>query len=188
MEQRDLKLAEGVTTSQSRRTAFLRRFTLCYAIILFEAFYRCLETSETRTARDRVYDLRSAVSRLAASYEFFVADQLPAGVRQVLDGLGNVGVTSIISETGTIATDQPAPDVPRSPILGYANTALEWGDERWSAFVWQLIPAADAGARGRLMMHELFHRHSGLRPRGAPGRLAFDDELGMAFRCHRSGE
>ncbi len=62
------------------------------------------------------------------------------------------------AETGTIATNQPAPDVPRSPILGYANTALEWGDERWSAFVWQLIPAADAGARGRLMMHELFHR------------------------------
>jgi hypothetical protein len=60
--------------------------------------------------------------------------------------------------TGTIATSQPAPDAPRPRILGFANAAIAWGDVRWSTFVWPMIPADDAHARGRLMMHELFHR------------------------------
>lgn len=60
--------------------------------------------------------------------------------------------------TGTIATNQPAPDAPRPPVLGYANTALEWDGERWSTFVWQIVPEGDASARARLMLHELFHR------------------------------
>jgi hypothetical protein len=59
--------------------------------------------------------------------------------------------------TGTIATNQPAPEAPRPRVLGYANAALEWGGERWSTFVWRMIPA-DAQARGRMMLHELFHR------------------------------
>jgi hypothetical protein len=59
--------------------------------------------------------------------------------------------------TRTIATNQPAPDVPRPPALGFANAALEWGATRWSTFVWPTIPA-DAHARARLMLHELFHR------------------------------
>lgn len=60
--------------------------------------------------------------------------------------------------TGTIATNQPAPEAPRPRVLGYANAALEWGDERWSTFVWQMIPEDDEAARARLMLHELFHR------------------------------
>lgn len=60
--------------------------------------------------------------------------------------------------TGTIATNQQPPDAPKPRVLGYANAALEWGEERWSTFVWQMIPAEDARARGRLMLHELFHR------------------------------
>ncbi len=60
--------------------------------------------------------------------------------------------------TRTIATNQPAPDAPRPRILGFANAALEWGDVRWSTYVWPMIPADDAHARARLMMHELFHR------------------------------
>jgi len=60
--------------------------------------------------------------------------------------------------TKTIATNQPAPDAPRPRILGFANAAIAWGDVRWSTFVWPMMPAEDAHARARLMMHELFHR------------------------------
>lgn len=59
--------------------------------------------------------------------------------------------------TGTIAANRPAPDAPRPRVLGYANAALEWGDERWATFIWRVIPADD-GDRARLMIHELFHR------------------------------
>ncbi|MFQ5637872.1 MAG: hypothetical protein ACE5IR_07725 [bacterium] len=58
--------------------------------------------------------------------------------------------------TGTIATNQPAPEAPRPRALGYANAAMKWGGIRWSTFVWQMIPA-DEAARARLMLHELFH-------------------------------
>ena len=60
-------------------------------------------------------------------------------------------------ETGTIATNQPAPEAPRPRVLGYANAALTWGEDRWSTFVWKMIPA-DERARLRLLAHELFHR------------------------------
>jgi len=60
--------------------------------------------------------------------------------------------------TRTIATSQPAPDAPRPQALGFANTALEWGGVRWSTFVWPMIPADDAVARRRMLLHELFHR------------------------------
>lgn len=59
--------------------------------------------------------------------------------------------------THTIATSQPAPDAKQPAMLGFANSATEWGGTRWSTLVWQMLPA-DAHARGRLMMHELFHR------------------------------
>ncbi|MFQ5605874.1 MAG: hypothetical protein ACE5HS_21600 [bacterium] len=60
--------------------------------------------------------------------------------------------------TGTIATNQQAPEAPRPRALGYANAAMEWGGVRWSTFVWQMIPADDEAARARIMLHELFHR------------------------------
>lgn len=59
--------------------------------------------------------------------------------------------------TGEIATNEPVPGAPRPRVLGYANAALEWGDERWSTFVWPMIPDNEAD-RARLMLHELFHR------------------------------
>jgi hypothetical protein len=62
------------------------------------------------------------------------------------------------AETGTISTNQPAPEAPRPRVLGYANAALDWGDVRWSTFVWKMIPATDEPARARLFVHELFHR------------------------------
>jgi hypothetical protein len=60
--------------------------------------------------------------------------------------------------TRTIATSQPAPEAPRPPALGFANTALDWGGVRWSTFVWPMIPADDGVARRRMFLHELFHR------------------------------
>ena len=60
--------------------------------------------------------------------------------------------------TRSIATNQPAPEAPRPPVLGFVNAPIDWGGTRWSAYVWSTIPADDAQARGRLMVHELFHR------------------------------
>lgn len=61
-------------------------------------------------------------------------------------------------QTKTIATNQPAPTAPRPTALGYANSALRWGEERWSTFVWAMIPRDDAHARAVLLLHELYHR------------------------------
>lgn len=60
--------------------------------------------------------------------------------------------------TKSIATNQPAPDAPRPVMLGYANTALDWGGTRWTTVVWRMIPAHDSIVRRRLIVHELFHR------------------------------
>jgi hypothetical protein len=59
--------------------------------------------------------------------------------------------------TQTMATNQPAPSAPRPFALGFANAPVEWGGARWSAYVWQFVPA-DRQIRGQLMLHELFHR------------------------------
>ena len=59
--------------------------------------------------------------------------------------------------TNTIATNQPAPDAEPPAAMGFANTALEWGGARWTTVVWQMIPS-DEHLRGRLFLHELFHR------------------------------
>jgi hypothetical protein len=59
--------------------------------------------------------------------------------------------------TGSIVTNRPPPDAPRPRVLGYANAALDWGGERWSAFVWPMVPQ-DSAVRAGLMLHELFHR------------------------------
>jgi len=59
--------------------------------------------------------------------------------------------------TKTIATSQPAPADDRPRFLGLVNAPVQWGGVTWSAYNWQMIPA-DKGERGRLFMHELFHR------------------------------
>jgi hypothetical protein len=74
--------------------------------------------------------------------------------------------------TQSIVANQDMPDAERPAALGYANAPLEWGDERWAAFVWAMIPATDdKQARARLLMHELFHRiqpQLGLMAMGQP--------------------
>lgn len=60
--------------------------------------------------------------------------------------------------TQSIVTNRPAPAADRPRVLGFANAPIEWGGSRWAAYVWPMIPKDDAQARGRLMLHELFHR------------------------------
>jgi hypothetical protein len=60
--------------------------------------------------------------------------------------------------TSTIATSQPAPDGPRPGGLGFLNAPVTWGGARWSAYMWAFISPTDTQARGRLFIHELFHR------------------------------
>jgi hypothetical protein len=60
--------------------------------------------------------------------------------------------------TGTIATSQPAPAGDRPRALGLVNAPVQWGGITWAAYTWQSLPADDRGGRGRLFMHELFHR------------------------------
>jgi hypothetical protein len=59
--------------------------------------------------------------------------------------------------TKTIATSEPPPQGARPPALGFANAAMNWGGTRWTTIVWPWIPATPQ-LRGRLWMHELFHR------------------------------
>jgi hypothetical protein len=37
--------------------------------------------------------------------------------------------------SGTIATNQTAPDEPRPRVFGYANAAPEWGDKDWTVLL-----------------------------------------------------
>jgi hypothetical protein len=64
--------------------------------------------------------------------------------------------------TKTIATNQPPPTAPKPAVLGYANAAMDWGGTRWTTLSWQIMltggSATDSRVRGRLMLHELFHR------------------------------
>jgi hypothetical protein len=59
--------------------------------------------------------------------------------------------------TKTIATNQPAPEGPRPPVLGYANAAMEWGGTRWTTISWPFL-AGMQDRQGELLIHELFHR------------------------------
>lgn len=63
--------------------------------------------------------------------------------------------------TKTIATSEPAPDAPRPHGLGFLNAPVTWGGARWTAYAWTWIPHSDAQERGRLFIHELFHRIQG---------------------------
>ncbi len=95
---------------------------------------------------------------LAESY-FLEAQQLCERDGGKLWGVSLCGPMAFAdAATGTLATNQEIPDGPRPRALGYANTALGWGDEVWSTYVWSMVPRDDEGHRGRLLMHELFHR------------------------------
>src|SRR5438105_15328713 len=60
--------------------------------------------------------------------------------------------------TGSIATNQPAPEGARPRNLGFANATTKWGGVEWSTFAWKVLASFDKASRGLLMMHELFDR------------------------------
>lgn len=60
--------------------------------------------------------------------------------------------------TKTIATSQPAPTEKVPALVGFANAVADWGGQRWSTYVWAMVPHQNEAQRGRLMLHELFHR------------------------------
>lgn len=60
--------------------------------------------------------------------------------------------------TKTMATNQPAPDGPWPPAMGFANFAMNWGGTCWSMYSWRGVPPNNERLRARLLMHELFHR------------------------------
>jgi hypothetical protein len=60
------------------------------------------------------------------------------------------------ARTRTLATNQPRPT--EEQPLGFANAPIEWGGSRWAAYMWDFTTSLDQGARGILMLHELFHR------------------------------
>src|SRR5262245_59793333 len=63
------------------------------------------------------------------------------------------------ARTRTFATNQPRPTEELPRTFGFANAPAEWAGTRWAAFVWDFTTSiGDAGARGILMLHELFHR------------------------------
>jgi hypothetical protein len=63
------------------------------------------------------------------------------------------------SRTRTIATSQPRPTEEQPRSLGFANSPMEWGGTRWTAFMWDFtMSLPDARTRNMFMLHELFHR------------------------------
>jgi hypothetical protein len=63
------------------------------------------------------------------------------------------------ARTRTLATNQPRPTEAQPRSLGFANSPMEWGGTRWTAFVWDFTTSLpDARTRAMLMLHELFHR------------------------------
>jgi hypothetical protein len=62
------------------------------------------------------------------------------------------------ARTRTLATNQPRPTGEQPRTLGFVNAPVEWGGSRWAAYVWDFTTPLDQGARGILMLHELFHR------------------------------
>jgi hypothetical protein len=60
--------------------------------------------------------------------------------------------------TQTFATNQPAPDGARPLVFGLVNAPVQWGGERWTAFMWDFVVAQTPSNRRVLFLHEMFHR------------------------------
>jgi hypothetical protein len=61
------------------------------------------------------------------------------------------------ARTKTFATSQPAPDAPRSNLIGLLNGPVKWGDTMWAALTWDTISNWPARTRGEAFAHESFH-------------------------------
>lgn len=104
-------------------------------------------------------DLAAQVDQERAAAWFAEADALCRADSGQLWGVSLCGPMVIADRaTSTRATNAPAPEDAAPPLIGLVNAPVQWGGERWAAYVWQVIPVDDRQARGRLLIHELFHR------------------------------
>ena len=61
--------------------------------------------------------------------------------------------------THTLATSEPAPDVPWPRVLGLVNAPIEWGGTTWVSLNWDFVAGLPSPrSRGELFIHEMFHR------------------------------
>jgi hypothetical protein len=61
--------------------------------------------------------------------------------------------------THTLATSQPAPEVPWPRVLGLVNAPIEWGGTTWVSISWDFVNGlTSARSRKELFIHEMFHR------------------------------
>ena len=61
------------------------------------------------------------------------------------------------ARTGTFATNQPAPDAPRSRLIGILMGPVQWGDSKWAALVWDMVANQPPAVRNSMFLHESFH-------------------------------
>jgi hypothetical protein len=61
------------------------------------------------------------------------------------------------ARTGTFATNQPAPDGPRSRLIGILMGPIQWGGTMWAALVWDIVANQPPNVRNRMFLHESFH-------------------------------
>jgi hypothetical protein len=106
-----------------------------------------------------VAPLPGQVDQAAAVGWFAEADSLCRRDDGKLWGISLCGPMVIADRaTQTRATNKPAPEGPVPPLIGVVNAPVQWGGERWAAYTWPYFPVADRQVRGRLLIHELFHR------------------------------
>ena len=103
--------------------------------------------------------LAAQVDQQRAATWFVEAEALCRAENGRLWGVSLCGPMVIADRaSGTRATNAPAPEGAVPPLIGIVNAPVQWGGERWAAYVWSAIPAIDAQSRGRLLVHELMHR------------------------------
>lgn len=72
-------------------------------------------------------------------------------------GVSLCGPMVIADLKGTIATNQPAPAGARPSGIGFLNAPVQWSGTTWAAYSWPMLIHDNQVARGRMLMHELFH-------------------------------
>jgi hypothetical protein len=61
------------------------------------------------------------------------------------------------ARTQTFATSRPAPDAPRSRLIGILNGPILWGNTLWAALSWETIAHVPPHVRNSIFLHESFH-------------------------------
>lgn len=103
--------------------------------------------------------LNAQVDQVLAATWFAEADTLCRRDDGKLWGISLCGPMVIAdATTRTRATNEPAPPLPLPSLVGLVNAPVQWGNQRWAAYTWRYFPVRDREVRGRLLMHELFHR------------------------------